>query len=81
MMMFQSHERLRAACLMIAIAVAGGCARTPMQKRDRYLEAGKKLLEKKEYTRAVLEFRNAVAAMPRDAESYYQLGRAYTASQ
>jgi Flp pilus assembly protein TadD len=52
-----------------------------MQKRDRYVEAGKKLAEKKQYARAILEFRNAVAAMPQDAESYYQLGRAYAANR
>jgi tetratricopeptide (TPR) repeat protein len=78
---FQIHKYTGAACLAIAMAVGGGCARTPMQKRDRYIEAGKKLFEQKEYARAILEFRNAVAAMPKDAEGYYQLGRAYEANR
>src|SRR5271154_4314532 len=57
-----------------------GCARTPQAKRDKYIAAGKKQMEKKDYARAVLEFKNAVQAMPDDAESYYQLGVAYDAS-
>ncbi len=57
-----------------------GCARTPQAKRDKYIAAGKKQMEKKDYGRAVLEFKNAVQAMPDDAESYYQLGVAYDAS-
>ena len=37
-------------------------------------------MEKKDYGRAVLEFRNAVKVMPKDAEPYYQLGLTYLAS-
>jgi tetratricopeptide (TPR) repeat protein len=33
-------------------------------------------MEKKDYRRAALEFKNALKAKPRDAESYYQLGLA-----
>lgn len=66
--------------LSIALLVgAFGCARTPEAKRDRFVRAGKQFLEKKQYSRAVLEFKNAVAAMPRDPEAVYQLGLAYAA--
>jgi tetratricopeptide (TPR) repeat protein len=34
-------------------------------------------MEKKDYARAVLEFRNAVQLLPGNAESYYELGLAY----
>src|SRR5207249_2191744 len=73
------QKHIAAVCLTIAMAGMGGCARTPGAKRDRFLASGKKLFEKKEYSRAILEFKNAVAVMPRDAEAYYQLGRSYAA--
>jgi putative PEP-CTERM system TPR-repeat lipoprotein len=38
------------------------------------MELGKKMLQKKDYTRAGLEFRKAIQAAPADAEPYYQLG-------
>ena len=42
-----------------------------------FLRRGKNYLEKRDYARAVLEFRNARRVMPRDAEPYYQEGLAY----
>ena len=45
------------------------------------MASGKKLIEKKDYRRAVLEFKNALKAKPRDAEAYYQLGLAYLGAQ
>jgi tetratricopeptide (TPR) repeat protein len=65
---------------MVTIALLCGCARSPEAKRDKYLTRGKAYLEKKDYARAVLEFRNAARATPKDAEVYYQLGLAYVSS-
>jgi tetratricopeptide (TPR) repeat protein len=79
--MTRTQKQAVLVSLMALIVGAGACARTPIQKRDRFLDSGKRLFEKKEYARAILEFRNAVAAMPKDAESYYQLGRAYNKSR
>jgi tetratricopeptide (TPR) repeat protein len=41
---------------------------------ERYLGEGKRFLAKKDYPRAILQFRNASKAMPNNAEPYYQLG-------
>ena len=67
---------------LIELALAGvilgsGCARTPEQKNARFLASGKKLMEKGDYRRAVLDFSNAVQAKPTDAESHYQLAIAF----
>lgn len=59
------------------LLMMGGCAKNPAAKEARFLQRGKALLEKKEYSRASLEFRDAVQAMPRDAEAHYQLALAY----
>jgi tetratricopeptide (TPR) repeat protein len=66
--------------LVLGLAAVEGCARTPAAKRDKSLAAGKKLVEKKDYVRAILEFRNAVQAVPNDPDAHYQLGSAYAAS-
>ena len=67
-------------CVAASALAYTGCARSPQAKRDKYIAAGKKQMEKKDYPRAVLEFKNAIQAMPRDSESYYQLGIALAAA-
>src|SRR5271157_656389 len=59
-----------------ALLLFNGCARSPQAIRDRSLASGMKLMQKGDYRRALLEFKNAVQAMPRDAEAQYQLGNA-----
>ena len=51
-----------------------GCAGTPEANSARYLREGKELAAKKDYARAILQFKNASKFMPNDAEPYYQLG-------
>jgi tetratricopeptide (TPR) repeat protein len=50
---------------------------SPASREARLLKRGKSYLEKKDYARAVLEFRSAEQAMPQDVEPYYQEGLAY----
>ncbi len=68
---------MKIGLLLCAALVMAGCARTPQQREARFLELGKKLLAKKDYSRAGLEFRNAIQQAPADAEPYYQLGLTY----
>jgi tetratricopeptide (TPR) repeat protein len=76
-----SKTRFGRSLLILCIgAVAlsySGCARSPQAKRDKFLAAGKKQMDKKEYGRALLEFKNAAAATPNDAEPFYELGLAF----
>src|ERR1039458_3753034 len=74
-------RRLLIAFLPMLILGLSSCTLSPEARRDRYLASGKKLIEKKDYRRAVLEFKNALRAKPRDAEVYYQLGSAYLGAQ
>jgi tetratricopeptide (TPR) repeat protein len=80
MKIIRIQNQLSVAFLIAFVLGTGACVRTPKQKRDRFVESGKKLYEKHEYARAVLEFKNAAAAMPKDAEVYYQMGRTYAAN-
>jgi tetratricopeptide (TPR) repeat protein len=69
-------------CLLIAGALATfplsvGCGNSPQSREGNYLKRGAVQLARKDYSRAILEFRNAARAMPNDAEPYFQLGVAY----
>jgi Tfp pilus assembly protein PilF len=55
----------------------GGC--TKSQKQTRHMERGKQLLVKKDYPRALIEFRNALRQNEEDPEAWYQLGLVYQA--
>jgi tetratricopeptide (TPR) repeat protein len=62
--------------ILVAISVTQ-CGRNPGQREARFLSQGKAQLAKKDYARAILEFRNASQVMPRDAEPYYQSALVY----
>jgi tetratricopeptide (TPR) repeat protein len=64
----------------VAILILSACTQSPQAKEAKYLEKGRKEFEKKNYAAAVLHFRNAAAAQPRDAEPYYQLGLTHLAA-
>jgi tetratricopeptide (TPR) repeat protein len=66
--------------MLTVVILDVGCSRSPQAREAQYLKRGIALAAKKEYGRAVLEFRNAITAMPAVAEPYYQLGLAYLAS-
>ena len=66
-----------AGMLIGAFLVLSGCS--PQAREARYLASGKRMMENKDYSRAVIQFMNAVKVMPKDAEPLYQLGTAYLA--
>lgn len=60
----------------LIVMIFCGCVSSPRARRDKFLAAGQALVEKKDYARAMLAFKNAIQAMPNDAEAYYRLGLA-----
>jgi len=69
---------LIAFTVMLVLCTAA-CQRSPQEKAAKFLRDGKDLMSRKDYARAVLQFRNAVRLLPKDAEVEYQLGLAYLA--
>jgi tetratricopeptide (TPR) repeat protein len=65
--------------VMAAVAMLSACSRSPQAKEAKYLNKGKKEYQLKHFANAVLHFKTAAQAQPRDAEPYYQLGLAYLA--
>jgi tetratricopeptide (TPR) repeat protein len=68
------------ACLLALALACGACDRSPEARSAKFMAAGKRLLEKKDPARAILQFRNAVQATPTNPEAYYQLGLASLAA-
>src|SRR6185312_2332462 len=66
--------------LLILWLGLAACRTSPEAKEGKYIERGRALLAKKDYSRAILEFRNAAKEMPKDAEPYYQIGLASMAA-
>src|SRR5262245_5166656 len=77
-MRMTSHRR--AISLLSVALMFLGCTRSPEVRSARSIEAGKKLLQRKDAARATLEFRNAVQATPKNAEAHYQLSLALMAA-
>jgi Tfp pilus assembly protein PilF len=63
------------AVVLFATLLAG-CSKTPQQKEAKFLETGRKHLLSHDFPSAILDFKNASQAMPKDAEPHYQLGLA-----
>src|SRR6476660_10631707 len=67
------------AGFLFAALVFTGCSMTPQAKEAKFLEHGKSYMAQKDYSRATIEFQNAIRARKTDAEPYYQLALAYMA--
>jgi tetratricopeptide (TPR) repeat protein len=65
------------AATILTLAACGG---SPQEKEAKFLKRGKEFMSQKDYARALLEFRNAAAVRPRDAEPFYQMGVAALAA-
>lgn len=79
--LMSAHIRFFACIVTVLIAIGiSGCNTSPQVKELTALKRGESLLAKKDYARALLEFKNAARAMPKDAEPYYQMGLAYLAA-
>ena len=70
-----------ATTLLAGTLTVGGCSRSPQAREARFLKHGQDLVAKKDFGRALLEFKNAAKAMPKDAEPNYQIGLSYLALQ
>src|SRR5262249_32728901 len=64
------------ALVICALTGLMGCARSPQQRASKFLAEGKAHLSKGDSRRAILDFQNAISAVPRHAQARYQLGLA-----
>jgi Tfp pilus assembly protein PilF len=70
-------RHLTAAAVLAFGVLSPACNTSPQAKEAKHLRKGHELRDKKDYSRALLEFKSASLAMPKDAEPNYQLGLTY----
>ncbi len=58
--------------LLAVVLAMAGCLRSPEEKYAEFMSSGKQYMEKKDYSSAVLQFRNAARVMPNAADAHYQ---------
>jgi tetratricopeptide (TPR) repeat protein len=74
-------DNKQAALLVVISAIlltfTLACSRDPNVRKQKYLESGKRYVEKQKYREAVIQFSNALQVDPRFADAHYQLAQAY----
>lgn len=76
-----SLNRRWSLILLVALAAASfSCLRAAREDYPSLITSGNQFLEKKDYVRAILQFKNAARLEPRNAEPLYRLGLAYLES-
>ena len=80
MLQISFRMRLLVGFLFAITVFAAGCSRSPLSRKTRYMESGRRYYDQKDYARAILDFRNATDVAQGDPEPSYRLGLAYLAS-
>jgi tetratricopeptide (TPR) repeat protein len=66
------------AAIGVPLALLTGCSRNPEVRKQKYLESGKRYLDKGEYREAEIQFQNAIQNDARFADAHYLLSQAAT---
>ena len=65
--------RLVAGVLLMLAGFSTACKTSPQAREAKYLKRGADYLRKKDFGRALLEFQNAAAQMPKDDVCFWEL--------
>src|SRR6516164_9629571 len=71
--------RVGSLCLALILALCA-CSHRQDVRKLRFMENGRRLYDKRDYSRAIIELKNAVDIANGDPEPYYWLGMAYIGS-
>ena len=63
--------------LMVILALAAGCARSPEARKARHLERGDRYVKEEKYRDAIIEYRNVLRIEAANAQAIRQLGLAH----
>ena len=63
--------------ILLVLSFSVGCSRSPLARKMQFMEAGRRLYDQKDYSRAILQFKNANDLASGDPEPSYWLGLAY----
>ncbi len=75
-------SRFRTALLLGAAALLlSACSSDPQKAKAKYLASGEKYMQQKQYSKAAIEFRNAIRIDPQFTDAYFQLSQAAIAQR
>ena len=66
-----------ASLILMVLLPAVGCSQSPDKKAAKHLKNGEEYIKASKYREAILEFKNAIQAAPKNAQAHYQAGLLY----
>ena len=63
--------------LLVVLALAAGCSRSPEARKARHLERGDRYVKEEKYRDAIIEYRNVLRIEAANAQAMRQLGLAH----
>jgi tetratricopeptide (TPR) repeat protein len=63
--------------LVLSLLLCAGCFRSPNERKQRYLDSGKRYLKNAKYQEAIIQFQNAIQIDKNFAPAHYQLAQCF----
>lgn len=70
------RSKIMVACWIVAAVFFGSCDRSPEAKLAKHVKRGDEYVKEEKFKEAVIEYRNAVKAVPKDPAAHWKLAKA-----
>lgn len=69
-------SKIMVACCIVAAVFLGSCDRSPEGKLAKHVKRGDEYVKEEKFKEAVIEYKNAVKAVPKDPAAHWKLAKA-----
>ena len=73
----QSFKLQRTVTPLFAVLVLFSCNTNPAETRDKHMKSGDGYFQEQEFSKAIIEYKNAIEADPKYSPAHYQLALSY----
>ena len=70
------RSKIMMACWIVAAVFFGSCDRSPEAKLAKHVKRGDEYVKEEKFKEAVIEYKNAVKAVPKDPAAHWKLAKA-----
>lgn len=70
------RSKIMIACWIVAAVFFGSCDRSPEAKLTKHVKRGDEYVKEEKFKEAVIEYKNAVKAVPKDSTAHWKLAKA-----
>src|SRR3990172_3498549 len=70
------RSKIVMACWVVAAGFFGSCDRSPEGKLAKHVKRGDEYVKEEKFKEAVIEYKNAVKAVPKDSAAHWKLAKA-----